>query len=234
MSELDANAVMSQVLRALPDASVMLFDRRLEIVSAAGQPLAAENLTSAACQGRAAAEVFAPDRWSTYEPLFRGALEGRSGSAEVQGVDRGHRYLVDVEPLRDAEGAVVGGVSFWRDITTRAQLLEELGQQRRLLDLAHDAIIVRDPVGSTVTYWNREAEELYGFSAEEAHGKVTHALLQTAFPTSLEDVDETLLAQRALGRRARSHPPRRRPRSSCPRARRWCATSTAGRWPSSS
>ncbi|MGZ4179140.1 MAG: PAS domain S-box protein [Solirubrobacteraceae bacterium] len=195
MSELDANAVMSQVLRALPDASVMLFDRRLEIVSAAGQSLAAENLTSAACQGRAAAEVFAPDRWGTYEPLFRGALEGRSGSAEVQGVDRDHRYLVDVQPLRDAEGAVVGGVCFWRDITTRAQLLEELGQQRRLLDLAHDAIIVRDPVGSTVTYWNREAEELYGFSAEEAHGKITHSLLQTEFPTSLEDVDETLLGR---------------------------------------
>jgi PAS domain S-box-containing protein len=193
LSELEAKAVLSQVLRALPDASVMLFDRRLEIVSAAGQALAAENLRPAACQGRTAAEVFAPDRWSTYEPLFRGALEGRSGSTEVQGIDRGHRYLVDVQPLRDAEGAVVGGVSFWRDITRRGQLLEELGQQRRLLDLAHDAIIVRDPARSTVTYWNREAEELYGYSAEEAHGKVTHSLLQTAFPTSLEDVDEALL-----------------------------------------
>src|SRR6476646_9009321 len=131
---------MSQVLRALPDASVMLFDRHLEIVSAAGQALAGENLAPAACRGRAAPEVFAPDRWSMYEPLFHGALEGRSGSTEVQGVDGGHRYLVDVEPLRDDHGAVVGGVSFWRDITTRAQLLEELGQQRRLLDLAHDAI----------------------------------------------------------------------------------------------
>src|SRR5690348_7658039 len=103
---------MSQVMRALPDASVMLFDLRLEIVSAAGQALVGENLTPAGCQGRAAAEVFAPDRWSTYEPLFRGALEGTSGSAEVQGLDRDHRYLVDVQPLRDAEGAVVGGVSF--------------------------------------------------------------------------------------------------------------------------
>ena len=177
MSQLDANAVMSQVLRALPDASVMLFDRSLEIVSAAGQALAGENLTPAACRGRAAAEVFAPDRWSRYEPLFRGALEGRSGSTEVQGVDGGHRYLIDVEPLRDDDGAVVGGVSFWRDITTRAQLLEELGQQRRLLDLAHDAIIVREPARSAVTYWNREAEELYGYSAEQAHGEVTHSLL---------------------------------------------------------
>ena len=190
---MDANAVMSQVLRALPDASVMLFDRSLEIVSAAGPALAAEDLSPIACRGRAASEVFAPDRWSTYEPLFQGALEGRSGSREVQGVDSGHRYLIDVEPLRDDDGVVVGGVSFWRDITTRAQLLEELGQQRRLLELAHDAIIVRDPISSTVTYWNREAEELYGYRSEQAHGQVTHALLETEFPSSLEAVDDALL-----------------------------------------
>jgi PAS domain S-box-containing protein len=193
LSKLDVNAVMSQVLRALPDASVVLFDQHLEIVSAAGQALAAENLTPASCRGRPAAEAFAPERWSQYEPLFRGAVEGRSGSTEVQGVDRGHRYVVAVEPLRDAEGAVVGGVSFWRDVTNRVQLLEELGQQRRLLDLAHDAIIVRDPERSTVTYWNREAQELYGYSPQEAHGEVTHLLLATEFPTSVEAVDDALI-----------------------------------------
>jgi PAS domain S-box-containing protein len=187
----EANDVMSQVLRSLPDASVMLFDERLEIVSAAGQALACEGLRAAGCQGRAA-EVFRPDRWSRYEPLFTAALEGRSGSAEVQGVDGGHRYVVDVEPLRDDEGAVIGGVSFWRDITARTELLKELGQQRRLLDLAHDAIIVRDAARSTVTYWNREAQELYGYSAEEAHGQVTHVLLDTVFPSSSEEVDAAL------------------------------------------
>jgi PAS domain S-box-containing protein len=193
LSELEANAVMSQVLRALPDASVIVFDERLRIVSAAGQALAGEGLRpGGGCHGRPAAEVFAADRWVEYEPLFRGVLEGRSGSTEVQGVDRGHRYLVDVEPLRDAAGAVVGGVGFWRDITTRAELLEELGQQRRLLDLAHDAIIVREPTRSAVTYWNREAEELYGYTSEEAHGEVTHSLLRTVFPTSMEEVDEAL------------------------------------------
>ena len=148
-------------------------------------------------------------RWSRYEPLFRGALEGRSGSTEVQGVDGGHRYLIDVEPLRDDDGAVVGGVSFWRDITTRAQLLEELGQQRRLLDLAHDAIIVREPARSAVTYWNREAEELYGYSAEQAHGQVTHALLETEFPSSLEAVDDALLTTGRWEGEPRPRPRRR-------------------------
>jgi PAS domain S-box-containing protein len=192
LSKLEANAVMAQVLRALPDASVMLFDDRLTILSAAGQTLACEGLAPAACEGRPASEVFAAARWRVYEPMFRGALEGRPGSSEVQSADHSRRYLLDVVPLRDPAGAVVGGVGFWRDITARAQLLEELGQQRRLLDLAHDAIIVRDPRRSTVTYWNREAQEIYGYTAQEAQGEVTHSLLQTTFPVSMQAVDEAL------------------------------------------
>lgn len=192
MSRLDANAVISQVLQALPDASVILFDDQLRIVSAAGEALAHEALTPAECEGRLPSEVLQADRWRLYEPLFRGALEGRPGSTEIQALDHSQRYLLDVEPLRDAAGTVVGGLCFWRDITTRAQLLEELGQLRRLLDLAHDAIIVRDPTRSTITYWNREAEEMYGYSADEVHGQISHSFLATDFSTSLEDVDDVL------------------------------------------
>jgi PAS domain S-box-containing protein len=184
--------VISQVLQALPDASVILFDDQLRIVSAAGEALAHEALTPAECEGRLLSEVLQADRWRLYEPLFRGALEGRPGSTEIQALDHSQRYLLEVEPLRDAAGTVVGGLCFWRDVTTRAQLLEELGQQRRLLDLAHDAIIVRDPTRSTITYWNREAEQMYGYSADEVHGQISHSFLATDFPTSLEDVDEVL------------------------------------------
>jgi PAS domain S-box-containing protein len=192
LSRLDANAVISQVLQALPDASVILFDDQLRIVSAAGEALAHEALTPAECEGRLLSEVLQADRWRLYEPLFRGALEGRAGSTEIQALDHSQRYLLEVEPLRDAAGTVVGGLCFWRDVTTRAQLLEELGQQRRLLDLAHDAIIVRDPTRSTITYWNREAEQMYGYSADEVHGQISHSFLATDFPTSLDDVDEVL------------------------------------------
>ena len=79
-----------------------------------------------------------------------------------------------------------------RDNRDREQLLEELAAQRRLFDLAHEAIIVREPTASAITYWNREAEEIYGYSAAEARGRATHELLQTVFPESPEAVDVTL------------------------------------------
>jgi PAS domain S-box-containing protein len=60
-----------------------------------------------------------------------------------------------------------------------------------LVDLAFFAMIVRDPA-SRILRWNRRAEELYGFSAEEALGRVTHELLATHFPISAAAVDEEL------------------------------------------
>jgi PAS domain S-box-containing protein len=63
----------------------------------------------------------------------------------------------------------------------------ERTQQASLLNLTHDTIFVRD-MSDVITYWNRGAEELYGWSPEEAIGKSSHELLRTAFPTPLEDI----------------------------------------------
>ena len=68
---------------------------------------------------------------------------------------------------------------------------EALREQARLLDLTHDTIFVRD-MNDVITYWNRGAEKLYGWTREEAVGKVTHQLLQTIFPAPLERINEEL------------------------------------------
>src|SRR5712691_8438219 len=71
------------------------------------------------------------------------------------------------------------------------QQLEQIRLQAELINLAHDAILVRDPV-SRVTSWNRGAEELYGWTVQEVQGRVTHSLLKTRFPGSRADVDAHL------------------------------------------
>src|SRR5262245_44252628 len=69
---------------------------------------------------------------------------------------------------------------------------EVLREQAGLLDLTHDTIFVRD-MNNVITYWNSGAEELYGWTREEALGNVTHQLLQTIFAAPLEEINAELL-----------------------------------------
>src|SRR5258707_505503 len=66
----------------------------------------------------------------------------------------------------------------------------QMVEQARFLDLANDAIFVRTARGR-IEYWNQGAERLYGWTKEEALGRLTHELLRTRFPSSLPDVQET-------------------------------------------
>src|ERR1700751_304001 len=75
-----------------------------------------------------------------------------------------------------------------RAVRLRIEQVEAaLREQTNLLNLTHDAIYVRD-ISGTVKYWNRGAEELYGWPAEQAIGKVSHELLETNFPLPLEQI----------------------------------------------
>jgi PAS domain S-box-containing protein len=70
--------------------------------------------------------------------------------------------------------------------------VEERTQQASLLNLTHDSIFVRD-LDNVIAYWNRGAQKLYGFTAEEAIGKRSSELLRTIFPAPMDDIRAELL-----------------------------------------
>ena len=70
---------------------------------------------------------------------------------------------------------------------------EELQQQADLLNLANEAIFARQ-LDSRVIYWNRGAEQLYGYSQDEAIGSFSHELLATEFPKGWDHFGASLLA----------------------------------------
>lgn len=88
-----------------------------------------------------------------------------------------------------------------RDITRRkmaeARLRDnaiQLHQQAELLNLAHDAIMVNNMEGRIIL-WNRGAERTYGWTKDEALGRIAHELLRTRFPRSLVDISAGLLKE---------------------------------------
>jgi PAS domain S-box-containing protein len=68
-----------------------------------------------------------------------------------------------------------------------------LREQAHLLDLTHDTVFVRD-TNDVIRYWNRGAEEMYGWTREEAVGKPSHQLLHTIFPAPVEAITAALLS----------------------------------------
>lgn len=72
---------------------------------------------------------------------------------------------------------------------TRAE--ERLRFRKRLIDLSHDAIVTMDS-SRHITGWNRGAEEMYGWTENEAMGKIAHELLRASGPMLNTQIEEIL------------------------------------------
>jgi PAS domain S-box-containing protein len=87
-----------------------------------------------------------------------------------------------------------GGKKFFtvilRDITERTHTEETLRENAQTLDLAQ--VMVRE-MDSRVALWSHGLEQLYGYSRQEALGRVSHELLETTFPVPLAEIEATFL-----------------------------------------
>jgi PAS domain S-box-containing protein len=123
-------------------------------------------------------------------PLHRSALSGQQlGSMELEIRHKSGsttHLLASASPLHDPAGAVRGAVGAFFDVTGRKQMEDLLRERADLLELATEAIIVRD-LNGLLLFWNSGAEALYGWQRDEVLGKSIHEILKTRFP--VEDVE---------------------------------------------
>jgi PAS domain S-box-containing protein len=100
---------------------------------------------------------------------------------------------ISLSPLGVKGAVLVSGAI--RDISEHKRVEERLKaqadilrEQASLLDVTHDAIIVRE-FGGKITFWNRGAESTYGWTKAEAIGQISHTLLQTEYPRPMAEVE---------------------------------------------
>ncbi|HBJ85741.1 MAG TPA: hybrid sensor histidine kinase/response regulator, partial [Verrucomicrobiales bacterium] len=96
-------------------------------------------------------------------------------------------------PVKDASGETYRVVGVARDVSERKHTEDRLREQASLLDKARDAILVRD-LDHGITYWNKGAEHLYGWTAEEALGRKASELLYRDISAD-EKAFETVIRQ---------------------------------------
>ncbi|MGA2926295.1 MAG: PAS domain S-box protein [Solirubrobacteraceae bacterium] len=114
----------------------------------------------------------------------------RTGEFKLTSDSRSVDTQISLTPLPEDSGGSWCMIA--TDVSERQQAEEELRLRAELLDLAHDAVIVRDPADSRVTFWNREAQAMYGYSRDEARHRITHELLETVYPESRQAIAQTL------------------------------------------
>jgi PAS domain S-box-containing protein len=103
---------------------------------------------------------------------------------------------VNIDPIRDNDGTIVGVVNFFQDITERKQAEYTNQLLAAIVDSSDDAIISKSLDG-VITSWNIGAERLFGYTAKEALGR--HVTL--IVPSNRIDEEAAILAQLKNGER---------------------------------
>jgi len=90
----------------------------------------------------------------------------------------GKRVNISVSacPVRDADGQITARAAIMRDITARVQAQEARALLASIVDSANDAILGAAPDGAILS-WNKGAEAIYGYRAEQVLGKPVSMLV---------------------------------------------------------
>jgi PAS domain S-box-containing protein len=160
--------------------------------------------TQADALGRLLPEVFHIINELTHEPvenpalraLHEGTIVGLANHTILIARDGTERPVDDsAAPIRDESGKSLGAVLVFRDVTERKRAEIVQAHLAALVESSQDAIVSKTLDG-VIRSWNKGAEQIFGYSAEEAVGQPINLII----PPDRQDEEHEILARIARGK----------------------------------
>lgn len=131
---------------------------------------------------------FIRNLWTTIASgkVWKGELRNRAKDGTIYWVD------TTIVPFLDGGGKPYQYVAIRHDITNLKLAQQQIRRQANLLDQSQDAILVRD-MDDRVIYWNKSAERMYGWRAEEVMGRRPADIFFEKLPAEFEEAQRVLL-----------------------------------------
>jgi PAS domain S-box-containing protein len=189
---------LRSILDTVPEC-IKLIDtdgRILEINRAGLDMIEADSIEDV--QEQSVEKFVVADYLDEFRRLNERTFHGESGRMEFEivGLKGTHRWCeTNVKPFRDHKGEITAALAVSADITQRKAAEAEMLEKNRLLEQTHDAIFIWR-LDDGIIYWNKNAEQLYGYKQEEVVGKEVYEILEAVYPDSFEVYFEELKQNR--------------------------------------
>ena len=141
--------------------------------------------------GKTIAEAIGAKGYNTLRPHIERVLRGEATEfdCEIDFPIAGTRRLhIAYRPETDADGKVDGWIASLLDITEQSRAVQAREQLASIVESSGDAIVSKDLNGIIIS-WNRAAERLFGYAAEDIVGKSITILI----PNELHDEEPKIL-----------------------------------------
>jgi len=153
----------------IPNSLILVIDKEHRFIAVEGDLMTRLGFDSKIYEGKHPLEVSPPERYEASKPLYNRVLSGEQFSLERKS-ERGEDFMVHFVPLKNDENEVYAGLIIALDITDIRKGEEKSAMLAAIIESSNDAIVGKG-LDSVVTSWNKSAEEMFGYKAEEIIGQ---------------------------------------------------------------